>query len=198
MVDILQDTFTTTLLAVSGAGLCTTEKKKIALDVGDQIKVANIAATQTSLSQSWMTPLWLFDALNEEFHFDIDVCADENNTLCDKWFDEEQDGLKQKWEGVCWCNPPYRDAKLWLKKAYEEAKAGNCIAVLLIGARTDTRYWFDYARYGEVRFIKGRLKFDSESGSKNSAPFPSAIVTFVRGMKEEPKTIYWDIKEITK
>ena len=28
---------------------------------------------------------------------------------------------------------------------------------------------------GEIRFVKGRLKF---GGSKNSAPFPSAVVIF--------------------
>ena len=48
---------------------------------------------------------------------------------------------------------------------------------MLIPSRTDTRYWHDwiFGKASEIRFIKGRLKF---GGSKNSAPFPSAVVIF--------------------
>ena len=40
---------------------------------------------------------------------------------------------------------------------------------------TDVRWWHEYAIKGEVRFIRGRLKFGD---AKHSAPFPSAIVVF--------------------
>jgi len=61
----------------------------------------------------------------------------------------------------------------WVKKASESE--GGAV-VMLIPARTDTRYFHEYI-YGksEIRFIKGRLKFGD---SKNSAPFPSMIVVF--------------------
>ena len=51
---------------------------------------------------------------------------------------------------------------------------------MLIPSRTDTRYWHDwiFGKASEIRFIKGRLKF---GGSKNSAPFPSAVVVFRKG-----------------
>lgn len=42
-----------------------------------------------------------------------------------------------------------------------------------------TTYWHDYCMKGEIRFLRGRLKFGN---SKNSAPFPSAVVIF-RGTK---------------
>jgi len=61
-----------------------------------------------------------------------------------------------------------------MKKAYESALAGATV-VCLVPARTDTAWWFDYCAKGEIRFIKGRLKF---GGSKNVAPFPSAIIVF--------------------
>ncbi len=61
-----------------------------------------------------------------------------------------------------------------MKKAYESALAGATV-VCLVPARTDTAWWFDYCPIGEIRFIKGRLKF---GGSKNAAPFPSAIIVF--------------------
>jgi hypothetical protein len=51
--------------------------------------------------------------------------------------------------------------------------------VCLIPARTDTAWWHDYAAKGEVRFIRGRIKFVDQTGNgSNPAPFPSAIVIF--------------------
>ena len=47
---------------------------------------------------------------------------------------------------------------------------------MLIPARTDTKYWHKFVmKASEVYFVKGRLKFGD---SKNSAPFPSAVVVF--------------------
>ncbi len=124
---------------------------------------------------NWGTPQALFDILNEEFHFDLDVCATSENAKCKKYYSPEEDGLKQKWKGICWMNPPYgREIGKWMKKAFESALIGTTV-VCLVPARTDTAWWFDYCAKGEIRFIKGRLKF---GGSKNAAPFPSAIIVF--------------------
>jgi phage N-6-adenine-methyltransferase len=137
----------------------------------------------SSSSDNWATPQDFFDKLNEEFHFTLDVCATPENAKCERYFTPEMDGLKQEWTGVCWCNPPYSQIKQWIQKASESASNGATV-VMLIPARTDTSYWHQYIwdtehhrpRPGvEVRFIKGRLKF---GGSKNSAPFPSAVVIF--------------------
>ena len=56
----------------------------------------------------WATPQDFFDKLNEEFHFDLDPCATDENHKCDTYFTQEQDGLKQDWDGyTVFCNPPY-------------------------------------------------------------------------------------------
>ncbi len=45
---------------------------------------------------------------------------------------------------------------------------------MLVASRTDTKWFHKLMEYAkEIRFIKGRLKFDNY---KNSAPFPSAII----------------------
>lgn len=126
----------------------------------------------SSKTDQWATPQNFFDRLNEEFHFELDVCADEKNTKCKKFFTEEMDGLKMQWGGVNWMNPPYgREIGKWVKKASE-----NPLTVCLLPARTDTRWFHDYILgKAEIRFIKGRLKFGD---SKNSAPFPSMVVIF--------------------
>ena len=72
-------------------------------------------------------------------------------------------------------NPPYgREIGHWMRKAWESAKAGAKV-VCLVPARTDTAWWHTYALQGEIRFLRGRLKFGH---ADQSAPFPSAIVVF--------------------
>lgn len=61
----------------------------------------------SSKSDDWETPKHLFDALRLEFHFDLDVCASEQNSKCDKFFTRKENGLLQEWQGVCFMNPPY-------------------------------------------------------------------------------------------
>ena len=131
----------------------------------------------SSEDMTWTTPQNLFNELNNEFHFDLDVCCSIYTTKCRNFFTEETDGLSQDWSGhVCWMNPPYgKYIYDWMKKAYEESLKG-AIVVALIPARTDTKYWHDFCmNASEIRFIKGRLKFGN---SNNSAPFPSAIIVF--------------------
>ena len=129
----------------------------------------------SSKTDDWETPQDLFDKLNQEFEFNLDVCATRENRKCRNFYDKELDGLKQDWHGVCWMNPPYgREIGKWVQKAYEESLTGSTV-VCLLPSRTDTKWWHDYCMRGEVRFIKGRLRFGN---SKNSAPFPSAIVIF--------------------
>lgn len=127
-------------------------------------------------SKEWETPQDLFDALNEKFKFTLDVCATPDNTKCEKYFTKEENGLIQDWSNkVCWMNPPYgKVIKEWVKKAYESSHHGATV-VCLLPARTDTSWWHNYCMLAEIVFIPGRLKF---SNTKNSAPFPSAIVIF--------------------
>ena len=132
----------------------------------------------SSNSDEWYTPMDFFKLLNDEFHFNLDPCATSENHKCDTYFTREIDGLSQKWGGYrVFCNPPYgRGIGDWVKKAYEESQEPNTLVVMLIPARTDTKWFHNYI-YGkaEIRFIKGRLKF---GGCKNAAPFPSMVVIF--------------------
>ena len=130
----------------------------------------------SSSTDEWATPQVLFDTLNATFHFTLDPCATPENAKCAKFYTKEQDGLKQDWGGeVIWCNPPYgREIGKWIQKCAEH----RGVAVMLIPARTDTRWWHSYIDKNpdaHAYFIKGRLKFGN---AKNCAPFPSAIVVY--------------------
>lgn len=137
----------------------------------------------SSKSNEWATPQNLFDELNDEFNFTLDPCATDENAKCSNYFTIEDDGLSKDWSNdVVFMNPPYgREIKKWINKAYEESLNGATV-VCLIPARTDTTYWHDFifGKTNDIRFLRGRLKFGK---SKNSAPFPSAIVVY-RGVTE--------------
>lgn len=49
----------------------------------------------SSKTDLWETPQDLFDKLNNEFHFTLDVCATPENAKCDSFYTKEQDGLSQ-------------------------------------------------------------------------------------------------------
>lgn len=136
----------------------------------------------SSEKQDWCTPQHLFDELNTEFHFVLDAAATHQNSKCKRYFTPKENGLIQSWDvgGAVYCNPPYgKEIGLWVKKAYEESQKGITI-VMLIPARTDTKYFHEYIYHkADIRFIKGRLKFTDESGiSKGTAPFPSMVVIY--------------------
>lgn len=126
-----------------------------------------------SRTDLWETPQWLFRVLDNEFHFTTDACALPENAKCAHYYTPEQDGLRQEWSGTVWCNPPYgRRVGKWVKKAAES----NATTVMLLPARTDTKWFHDYIyKRCEIRFIRGRLKF---GGAKDNAPFPSMVCVF--------------------
>lgn len=53
----------------------------------------------SSATDEWATPQDFFDNLNNEFHFETDVCATPQNAKCKNFYTKEQDGLLQIWGG---------------------------------------------------------------------------------------------------
>lgn len=133
----------------------------------------------SSATDDWGTPQALFDDINAEFGFTLDACASAHNFKVDNYFTKEDDALTKDWTGMVWMNPPYgRTIGTWMAKAFAESQKGATV-VCLVPARTDTSWWHDYAMKGEIRFLRGRVKFQQPGkAGNNSAPFPSAIVIF--------------------
>src|SRR4029077_3827585 len=131
----------------------------------------------SSIIGNWRTSQDLFDQLDKEFHFNLDVCADEDHLLKKMPFYTNMEGLNGSWLGYrCFMNPPYgKEISKWLAKADNELILNQTLTVALLPARTDTYWFWDYCARKEIRFIRGRLKF---SNHKNYAPFPSMIVVF--------------------
>jgi phage N-6-adenine-methyltransferase len=136
--------------------------------------MANFDTKFSSIKQTWETPDSVFKPLDTEFHFTLDVCASKINAKCSNYYTEEQDALKQNWEGICWMNPPFKQVGKWIKKAYEESRKGATV-VCLVASRTNTNWWHDYCMKGEIRYIRGRPIF---KGNIHGLPQPLAIIIF--------------------
>lgn len=127
-------------------------------------------------SDEWTTPPQLIRDLEHEFGaFTLDPCCRPETAVAPRHFSIEDDGLAHSWEGErVFVNPPYSACGVWMEKAFAESRRAS-IVVCLVPSRTDTAWWHAYAMKGEVRFIRGRLRFN---GAKKDAPFPSTIVVF--------------------
>ena len=139
-------------------------------------------AAMTSNKDDWETPQELFDELDAKYHFTLDPCSTHKNAKCKKHYTVEEDGLAQSWEGeVVFCNPPYgRTMQEWTRKCYEESRHAKI--VMLIPARTDTRWFHDYIYHkARIEFLRGRLKYEVGGVAAQPAPFPSMLVFYEGG-----------------
>lgn len=115
--------------------------------------------------QDLATPWWFTNQLRGQhgYQINLDVCADAENAVAPVWFDKTQDGLKRDWDipvGWAWCNPPFRECKVWVDKARHEARENETSTLLLLPAAIGAE-WFrlraPYAR--KVRIIVPRLNY---------------------------------------
>jgi site-specific DNA-methyltransferase (adenine-specific) len=145
----------------------------------------------SSARTNWETPPALFAFLDREFRFTLDVCATRATRKCRGFFTPIDDGLRQRWTGSCWMNPPYgRAIARWVRKAYAESRRGARV-VCLLPVRTDTAWWQDIVmRAASIRLLRGRITF---VGAASPAPFPSAVVIFDHRRRIAPVRVTgWD------
>ena len=134
----------------------------------------------------WQTPPEFLKKLDQEFHFNHDPCPRYPVV----------DGLQVDWKERVFVNPPYSQTGKWLKKAHMEIQKKSEIIVFLTFANTDTKWFHDYCYKKcnycdiEIKFVKGRLKFISDDGIKNSAMRPSMLVIFKKKEDSDEKSNY--------
>jgi len=150
------------------------------------------ARTGDNQKDKWQTPPDVFEQLNKEFNFTLYAAAEESTALCDKYFTEKDNAINQDWSGeTVYCNPPYSKLKTFAEKAKQEAEKGATV-VMLVPARTDTRAFHESLSCGEVRFIKGRLKFQQNGKEQDAAPFPSMVCVMGPDTKPGMRTVTKD------
>ena len=133
------------------------------------------------MAKDWETPADFFAKVAARHNFTIDLAATKVNAKCARYYNSRDNALSQDWVGeIAWCNPPVgRGLNEWIEKAAQTvASSAETIIVMLVPARTDTKWFHNFCLENDnctVEFIKGRLKF---GGSSTPAPFPSMLLTF--------------------
>jgi phage N-6-adenine-methyltransferase len=160
------------------------------------IKSALIRGTSYT-KELWETPPEVFDPLDAEFHFDLDAAATKENAKCKRFISPGEDALmKDTWikKGTIWLNPPYGRNVIehWLGKAFQQCLLYPVTIVCLIPASTDTIWWHRFVMKAyEIRFVRGRIKFELRKKKHNTPLFPSAIIVFKQPL--EPGKYYQPI-----
>ena len=132
------------------------------------------------------TPPSLFKKLDDRFHFDVDLCANRHNTLCQDYYsniDTKHSGLLigdrivechgnmliDPWYiASYYCNPPYSNPEPFIKKAAEESLKGSIIVMLL---PTDT---------STIAFMKYIMGYDNKNGVLIPNGFGASEVIFIQ------------------
>ncbi len=129
------------------------------------------------------TPLELFKMLDDEFHFNIDLAATEQNALCKNYYTKEYSAFQYDWvhPESHFCNPPYSDIFPWVAKAI----SSTGLIVMILPCDTSTK-WFTllwdrklHKTHDNVqlRFPEGRFKF----GKYTTSPKFATIIAIING-----------------
>ncbi len=161
--------------------------------------------------QHWSTPDNFYNAANTLFDFQIDLAATAENTKCPLFISEQQDSLAQDTVWIpkrtptgsiilrCWLNPPFKNIKDWICKAYNEAqKDPDALICVLCRVAPSAKWWMEYVtKAHQVLLIGGkRVQFEPPEGVKKSSnPQECCLVIFGKNDTDDPDppTIYtWD------
>ena len=128
---------------------------------------------------SWETPQWLFDWLNETFCFTLDAAANTDNYKCFRFCTPEQSGLEKDWgQETVYCNPPYSRGmkKKFLDKARSEKQATSVFVVPALPSEG----WFPHDASMIIWITGGRVGFVNPlTGEENpNPPSGTCVVIF--------------------
>ena len=155
-------------------------------------------------SDEWETPQDLYDALDQEFEFDIDAAATARNAKCQDYYTLADDALTQDWRTSehilhdeyadenderrfgstsVWMNPPYSHCAEFVEKAHSQMAHG-VTTVALLPSRTDTRWWHDHVWLNDTQSDTaphGILTIGKGSVTPLHLPHRGVEVRFIKG-----------------
>jgi len=137
------------------------------------------------MNDEWGTPDELFGRLNEEFNFNLDLCArpDGANAKCAEWsYDVKLFAHSLIPEAhpqdVYWMNPPYSrgNINMCMEQAVKLARRDHTV-ICLVRFDPSTQWFQKYVGgvASEVRMLDRRVKF---MGAPSAYNFPCCVVVY--------------------
>ena len=71
---------------------------------------------ETTTSDDYLTPAWVFEDLGVEFDMDVAASPFGGHVPAIRSLTKVDDGLTTPWQGRVWMNPPYSEATPWVRK----------------------------------------------------------------------------------
>lgn len=129
---------------------------------------------------AWRTPRWLFDLLDADYRFAIDLAADDSNHLCDRYLTTREDSLAVEWprKDWCWLNPPFSRLAEFAAKA---AASGSCVLMLCPSGKTEQVWWHEsvIGKAEAILYPRQRIAYTPPPGALASSPaFASCLVRY--------------------
>ncbi len=158
----------------------------------------------SSASTEWGTPQWLFDQLDEEFQFNLDPAATDENAKCRIHFTKTKgDGLKQMWVSVgeddrgntmfvpgrVFCNPPYGKAEKACPADHSQCVKKKCVK-RGYHIDEDVPGVGDWVRKAHEQFVEGKAELvvmllpartDTDWFHEYIYQKPNVTIRFLRG-----------------
>ena len=135
-------------------------------------------------STEYQTPFGLYTTLNKIFKFQLDPCTTQDNPLgTATFYTKEQDGLTKPWNTNTYINPPFGSGvKEWIDKMITESNKNPYYYVMLLPARTDTKWFQDliWKPGSVIYFLKGRLKFVNPQLNARQEPHIIGSMLWIR------------------
>lgn len=149
-------------------------------------------------SDEWQTPQGLFERLNKQYKFDLDLAASDNNTKCQNFFSKENSYLSNTLKGQpnAWLNPPFSLAYEFFKKVgidFTSQDNADAMAVCIYkSSNMEASVWQEQIlpKASWVLILKKRTNYiDPEQTDRDSAPFGSALIGYKAPYPENHKEL---------
>lgn len=160
-------------------------------------------------NDQWATPQWFVKRLalqfcrpalagNQIVQFDLDPCATKSTAKAPKYYTIDDNGLKKKWLGRVFVNPPFSNPLPWVRKAARQVEKGNAdVVVMLLPCSMATNWFHEWVLpYAQIHYIKGRIAFEDWKGRpKSGNRYDCFIAAYVSGgLRQEYATLSFESK----
>lgn len=121
-------------------------------------------------NDEWYTPKEIIRSLGE---FDLDPATSLDayrlNKSAKNFFTADDDGLKQKWFGRVWLNPPYSNP---LAQHFLTKMAKHNRGIALVFAKVEAKWFHDtvLSHATAIKFLYDRVKFYRADGTQGNQP----------------------------
>jgi len=130
----------------------------------------------------WETPKWLFDKLNQSFHFEIDLASNASNSKCPVSYTKSNSAFDHAWSGMCFCNPPFSELKTlaWTGRAFEQCVATGGTVCMILPVATETRWWQStvFRCANTILFLDRRINYEYLGVVQRGVTFASVVAVY--------------------